>query len=393
MASFFRWVLDTISIVVAVSLATISGAFMEPKTVVITPRQPVIFQKAMVPPPELDSLALFATTTLSSSTPQTSTPRIAPPPKPIKIIAEKKEEQIQPTPLLVAPKIITAETLLTSTTIFQKQKVGSVYAVGFNADPGNGKGITWDIGATAIGSSDGVPEFATSFSCDPPPEMPLSGTTDNRPSFQIRTSYTCTVSLTPRDGNDRQTQTKRFAFQTGPGQFFVTLPSSIDPKLKDGQNYGGFVFNNEDSKPVTVTGLTLDASFTALSTSSVPLVVKFIDPRNEATLFEYHLENLPKDPALPDTQSQTGIFVPLSFQIRAREQRLLSMQVLGVQRRGVAGTNPAVKITLQGVTADQSDVKVALRATTISWTCIIPKEAYNPNATSSAYATGQACGA
>ena len=41
--------------------------------------------------------------------------------------------------------------------------------------------------------------------------------------------------------------------------------------LQSGENDGGFVFNNSSAEAVTVTGLTLDVSYTALNVVAGPL--------------------------------------------------------------------------------------------------------------------------
>ena len=63
----------------------------------------------------------------------------------------------------------------------------------------------------------------------------------------------------------------------------------------------------------------------------------------------------------------------------------------GVNRMGVSGTSPTVAITVTGLTTNQSDDKLILNNARISWSCIVPTTAYDPNATTGPYATGQAC--
>lgn len=161
--------------------------------------------------------------------------------------------------------------------------------------------------------------------------------------------------------------------------------------LRNDKNSGGFVFGNTDMQTVTITNLKFDVLYTALSTSSSPLIIRFIDSRSEQTLADYHIENLPANPLLPFTEGQAGVEEPLSLAIEPASQKMLSVQVLGVRKMNISGVDPAVKITLRGVTTDRSDVKTILSLPQIFWTCTVATTPYDPNATSGAFMTGQVC--
>jgi hypothetical protein len=140
----------------------------------------------------------------------------------------------------------------------------------------------------------------------------------------------------------------------------------------------------------------LSADSTSSATSSdtlpeiqpgmLPVVLRFEDPATEASIADYHLESLAPNPAVPYTYAGTDIHIPLSFTINAASQKMLPVEILGVHRLGIYGVNPTIAITLRQVTIDKTQNKVVLDAAKISWSCIVPLGAYDPNATS-----GPAC--
>lgn len=291
----------------------------------------------------------------------------------------------------IFPEIITAEWLLNQTTLSLTQKIDGAYKVGLTTNVGVLGTFSWDLLSQTIGGTGGIPQFRPSFSCTDPPDIPSPDANDQNPSFAVRTAYVCNIALTALTGNDKRTQTKQFSFQTGPGRVIVGVASNVNTVLQDGQNEGGFVFNNQDTEPVTITNLTLQLSFTALSTSSSPLVVRFINPKDNSLLAESHMENLPGDPSSSYTHSGTNIAVPISFTIDAQTQKLLVADIFGVQKYAFNGINPAVTVVMQSITATPSDVKITLANPHIVWSCIVPTGFFDPNATSSPFMMGTAC--
>ncbi len=312
------------------------------------------------------------------------------------VTTTKKPAAAAPTPAPAPPvqksTAVTAQSFLDATTLSFKEEADGPYKMVLTTNAGSAGTLTWALGDATIGGSGSLPSFSTDFSCNPIPNLPLQGATDQNPTFDVRTSYNCSISLTPLSGANRATQSKQFSFTTPPGAFFVTAPSSMDTVLQSNENDGGFVFRNNDAEPIMVSNLTLDVSYTALNVAYGPLVLRFIDPATELPLgSDYHLESLAADPSLPYTNVGTGIQIPVSFTIGPTSQKLLPLELLGVHWMSISGVNPTMTITLRAVATDQSQGKAVLNAAVLSWSCIVATEAYDPNATSGAYASGLAC--
>jgi hypothetical protein len=161
--------------------------------------------------------------------------------------------------------------------------------------------------------------------------------------------------------------------------------------LHSGENDGGFVFNNEDTQPVTISNLTVDVSYTALNTEAGPIVLRIVDPTTGNSLGDYHLESITKDPVIPYTYGQLGIQIPLSFVLGAQKQKLLPIELLGADPMQIQGVNPTFTLTLRGVTTAPVVSKLIITAAQIAWSCVVPIGGFDPNATSGAFAAGTAC--
>lgn len=311
-------------------------------------------------------------TTTSTSSATTSTKPTSPPP-PL---------TSPPAPAPVA-QTITAQSLLANATTSFASRVGGVYTVIFSSISQGKTIFVWSYGDTPIGGTGEVPKFDAAYSCNPPPN----------PLFSVRTSYDCTVSLTPLTGTDRRVQSHEFAFQTGPGELLATPPSSMSTLLTDSMNQGGFVFNNEDTGPVTIKDLTFDISYTGLNTVYGPLVLRIVNPTDETVYTDYHMESFPLDPSSQFTHSKTGVSVslPFPFTVNGAYQKMLPIEVLGVHKMSVLGVDPTVTITLRGVSVDPSNVRTQINSPQISWSCVVVLGAYDPNATSGPAAVGTAC--
>lgn len=300
----------------------------------------------------------------------------------------KKVSQPKPAP---ARTTITALSLLGATTLTTTEDRDGPYKVALVTNAGTYGNIAWDLTDTTLAVSKSMPSFSVAFSCDPPPNIPAVDALDQSPTFNVGTSYVCTVNLTATSGSDRKTQSKQFSFTTGAGQLVITQPSSMNTVLTDNTNRGGFVFQNDDAAPVTVNGLDIDVSYQGLNITNSPLILRFEDPATEASIADYHLENLSADPSVPYGYAGIDIHVPLSFTIGAASQKMLPLEILGVHRLGIYGVNPTITITLRQVAINKTQNKIVLNSARISWSCIVPLGAYDPNATSGPYATGQAC--
>jgi hypothetical protein len=319
------------------------------------------------------------TSTVATSSKKTAIPPSKPKPTP---------SQPKPVP---TPTAITAKSLIDATTFSMSERYDGSYKMTFVTDAGTYGKITWDLSKTALTIGGSTPVFSTSFSCDPPPNTPIFDALDQNPTFNVKTSYSCAINLTPTSGSDRQTQSKQISFTTGAGQLVVTLPSYINTVLKDDANFGGFVFRNDDTEPVTITGLDIDVSYRGLNVADSPLVLQFKDPGTELSINDYHLENLAADQSVSYAHAGTNIHIPLSLTVGATNQKVLPVNLLGVHKLGIYGVDPTVVVTLREVSTSQNLNRVVLNSAKLSWSCIVALGAYDPNATSGPYATGQAC--
>ncbi len=413
MLNFFHGVAQKIFAGFGMVIAMAGGMFTAPRVITITPQvkqlasieeavAPVIVETSTVQ--TATSTSVSSTIALSTSTPkeepkktaptssikttvtvQKTTPPSAPKPVP-------PPPQPAPKPPTPAPKTVsgpvTAQSLLDATTLQLKQKYNGTYAVMLQTNIGN---LTWDLATATLGGSGSIPGFKPSFSCDPSPEMPDENAIDRQPSFQMRSSYRCTISLAALTGTDRRVQSKQFPFQTGGGQVSVATAATINPLLKDGKNSGGFVFRNQDPETVIVTGVKLDISFGALNTSPIPPVLRLLDATSDKTLAEYDLSNLPQEGSNELVHAKNGLELPLSFSLKPGQEKMLAVDIIAVQKIRSNGLDPNINITLRGVTLDHSDVKLTLNSPKLSWMCIVPTSAFDPNATSGPFMTGQAC--
>lgn len=171
----------------------------------------------------------------------------------------------------------------------------------------------------------------------------------------------------------------------------VMLSRSTDRVLKDGINRSGFLFSNYDSGPVTVTRLFIDVSWNGLNTYDTPLILRFINSATDKTLYDYHLESLPEDPASPGVHRVKGAEIPLSFDVNAMNERSLLVQVLGVKKLSVLGSRPSVNVSLKNVTTNQTDVRTVLQQINITWACTVPTVMYNPLDPDQIFTSGEAC--
>jgi len=384
------------------SFIALSGAIVPTKTINITPAQTAIVSETPTVQPEIVSEASSTLSPTSTLIEPNLLPVVKVPPIKPKKLTEKATASSTPqtaqtvasttiptTPSpTVSIKIKTAEQLLNRTTLSLNQKIDGSYWVVLSTDLGGGNTYGWDLSKTAIGGNGTIPRFNVSYSCDPAPSIPPLDTMDVNPSFNVKTSYNCSIGLA---GSDGQTTSKQFNFKTGGGRLVVTTATGMNTILRDGINSNGFVFNNQDSDPVNITGLTFRVSFTSLNTSTVPLILRFADPISGASLMDYEIDGLPSDPILTNVHSQDGVRASLVFGIPPSNQKMLMVQALGVQKFIFGGMNPEIKIMLEGITTDRPDVKIIFNSTVIDWTCTPMTQQYNPYSTSSLYESGQAC--
>lgn len=285
---------------------------------------------------------------------------------------------------------ITAQWILDHTKTSLQETLGGMYELTFTTAI-NGTPLAWNLLKTQFGGAGGIPPFTAAFSCNPPGTAPVSDALDQNPRFNILSSYTCTVSLTANAGDDRRTYSKDFAFTTPAGELAVSPVSSMNTILANDENDGGFVFTNTDPRDSAITGVTFDVSYNNLSTTQRPLVLRFLNPADGTILYDYHMENLPETDPSTFAHGATGVNAPLSFTIKGSNQKLLPVQILGVTKMLIAGSTPRITVTLTGISTGQSNVKTVFHSAKISWHCVVASGAYDPNATSGPYATGEAC--
>ncbi len=278
--------------------------------------------------------------------------------------------------------IANASQLLTNATATLQQHLGDVFAVLFKLGSGIG-GYRWNYGDATIAPGGKLgPQFSATYNCDPP-------ATDEG-YFALNTSYTCTLTVNPLTGSDRRIQSKDFKFKTGGGQLTAFIPPSASVHLVSDEDDGGFAFKNSDTRPVTITSESFDVSFTGLSVNDGPVVLRLVDPHDITNYLDYHMETFSPD---PNRQFSYAGHVTLAFPIvvGAGNQKLLPVDVLGVHKLSITGYDPTIRITLRSVTTDRPDLPVNLGAPTVMWSCKVVIGSYDPNVTSSAFATGEAC--
>ena len=382
---------DKMVAVIMTVMALGHGVFISVQTAVTPPHQETAVVYSAMAPVFQKHIPLSAPVAISrvSSTAPTSL-------LPIVLIAKKNAKAVKapvstPSPIIttIAVQPVTAQWLLDNTKLSFKQKRDGTYQAIFTASTG-GQNLTWGIDDASIGGNGGIPKFSFSVSCDPPFETPAPDLPDQTHFFKVRTSYDCAIGFAAVSGNDQQMRSKNMHIDTGPGQLVVTPPSSMNTVLTNDTNNGGFVFDNQDTQSLTVTKLTLDISYTALTTMDGPLVLRILDPANQSTLADYHMENIAAGSA-PYTFAAANVDIPVSFTLQPATPKLLPLQLLGVHRLSILDNDPRVTLTLRAVTLDKNAVPVALGSSEIHWTCVVTLAAYDPNATSGPYASGEAC--
>ncbi len=371
----------------------LSDAGIKPGAATNAHQETAMMQNIVAPLSPVSTSSATSSETLTEIKPGLLPTVQLPPPKPTSTAAANKKTAAQPSQPKPAaiPTVVTARSLLDATTLSLNERYDGPYKVAFTTNAGTYGKIAWGLDKTTLTVGGSLPSFSISFSCDPPPDLPSLDAIDQSPTFNVRASYACTVSLTPTSGSDRQTQSRQFSFTTGVGQLVVTPPSSMSTVLKDDANFGGFVFRNDDTEPITITGLDVDVSYKGLNVADSPLVLRFADPATETSLVDYHLENLAANPSLPYTHAGTNIHIPFSFTINAAGPKMLPVNILGVHKLGIYGVDPTFTVTLRHVSTNQNVNGIVLNSAKLSWSCIVTIGAYDPNATSGPFVTGQAC--
>lgn len=375
------------------ALLALSGGFGSPKNIVLRPLetanivQVVTTVTVVAPPvpvtpgllPVVATSTKYLFTAKKSATAATTAAKPAPKPA-ASAAASAAAVAAVPAPAIPA-KNMTADEFLAQTALSMIQKSDSTYKAALTTKISGGQSISWDLASGFVGGSGSVPRFSFAFSCDPPANPAPIMSNDLSPWFTMRTSYACSVALTPLSGADQRTRTRSFPVQTGPGRLVITGVNTNNV-LQNGMNEGGFSFDNQDAKPVTVTGITFDARFTALSTSSGPLVLRFSDARTGEILYDYHMENLPVDTTMAYTQRGKNITIPLDFAVASTTKKLLTIQTLGVHRSLYENTKPTISIMLDGISTNVPDAQPLITSPEVAWSCLVVLNQYDPNTAS-----------
>lgn len=381
-----------VGVSIVATLSALMGLFGGPKTEVVapSPATAIIYQFIASPIAVSTSTPLITPGRLPTTTwkqPSSSVFGIAPGLLPnVKISLKKKAAASAPKNTIAAtettpsaapiPKNISAQWLLDHTTLSLVQRLDSTYRADLSTSLNEARKISWNLGQTELGGSGGIQKFGVSYSCDTPPFPALPDIADQSPVFQLRTSYSCDISLTPTSGSDLRAMSKNFTFKTGGGK--LKIGTAIARSLISGQNDSGFAFSNEDSEPVTVTGLTLNISIAAVGVTN-PLVIRFADGKTGAIIKDYQINDMPDDPSLQFAKAKSGIQIPLSLTIKPNSNRFLEVSALGVEVLSyIPGSSPTISIDLSNVTLDRTDMNIYFNSRKIKWYCIAPQIGATP---------------
>ncbi len=287
--------------------------------------------------------------------------------QPKKIVQSKPATATAAAPKVssVSSKISTPQDALNATSFFLNQRTDGEYVVSLHMNGGTGSGLDWKLYDTSIGGTASVPKMDVAYSCSPQWNNPPSNSSDPNPTFDLNASYSCDITMTD---SLMRTATKKISFQTGMGRLLIKS-SNLGTALKSGSDANGFVFDNQSDSKITVTGMTFDIRFKALNVSS-PIVVRFVSPNNEAVYVDFPVQNAAVDAADSNSRYAAGLNASLSFSINPHSQRLLGVELFGIQQLLTAGVNPEFKVVLQEISTDNSGLKKVFLSPAITWSCI-----------------------
>lgn len=289
--------------------------------------------------------------------------------------AAQPKKPVQPKPAAIthpAPKIYSApskistpQDALNATSFFLNQRTDGEYVVSLHMNDGTGPGLDWRLYDTAIGGTASVPKMNVAYSCSPQWNNPPSNSSDLNPTFDLNTPYSCDITMTD---SLMRTAAKKISFQTGVGRLLIKS-SNLGMALKSGSDANGFVFDNQSDSKITVTGMTFDIYFKALNVSS-PIIVRFVNPSNEAVYVDFPVQNAAVNPTDSNSRHAAGLNASLSFSINPHSQRLLGVELFGIQQLLTAGVNPEFKVVLQEISTDNNNLKKVFLSPAITWSCI-----------------------
>lgn len=310
-------------------------------------------------------------------------PKIAQPAAEPKKVEKTETSQVKSPAIASAPlKILTPQDVLNTTSFSLNQRIDGQYIASLHTKIGTGSAIDWGFYSDTIGGTASIPKMNATYSCDPQWNPAPYNSSDQNPTFDMATSYNCDISLTD---SLLRTATKRISFQTGAGRLFVNS-SNLSTQLKSGSNENGFVFDNQSDSKITINSLTFDVYFKALNVSS-PIIMRFVNPDNSASYLDFPVQNIPVSAADSGARTAAGMQASFSFSINPRSQRLLTVQLFGIQQLMTVGINPEFKVILRQINTDNPNLKTVLFSPTISWVCI----PFDPTTSVTSIPTEQNC--
>ena len=377
MFDFFHALTQKSAIFIGASLAAISGVFFQPNIVIINPSPilvlPVSGEPASTSTEQIQqikgALGTIGEITELKSMVGGLLPAVKLNLSPATTIQPKQalQPQKKETPQVKLPsvsKISTPQDFLNATSFLLNQKIDGSYFLSFRANAGSDN-ISWGFTDETVGGTVSIPKMNISYSCNPQWNAPATNSPDQNPTFGLNTSYSCDISVID---SLMRTANKKINFQTGAGRL-VIKSSNLSTLLKSGVNANGFVFDNQSDAKLAITDIVFDISFKSLNVSS-PIIVRFINPDNESSFSDFPVQEFLADSAKPDMKIGTGIKPSLSFNLNPHSQRLLQVQVLGVQQLLTVGVNPEFNVILRQAVIDNSNIKTVFFSPAISWSCI-----------------------
>lgn len=282
-------------------------------------------------------------------------------PKPAVKIPAPSKKTIQTNPLA----LLSPDQLLGRTSYILHQNPDGTYWMGFSTNLSDWglPDLKWDPAGQTVGGVNGMPTFNVAFDCNPPQNQ--SQFISSAASFNIRTPYVCTLSVANSAG---QAAKKEFDFTTGIGFLTVSGARGSSNLLKSDLSTNNIAFTNTDDDPVTITGLSMDVSSTALNFGPGSSV-KFKD-YNDNVLDQYDLTSASQDQARQYGKKAQNINVPLSLTIPPHTSKVLFIEVGNISFLYV-DSDPALALALSEITFDRSDMKISFLQNPIPiyWTC------------------------
>jgi len=99
-------------------------------------------------------------------------------------------------------------------------------------------------------------------------------------------------------------------------------------------------------------------------------MVRVSNPDDDTNHTDFNVQNSSVDPSDSNWRADTGIKISFSFSIAPHSQRLLPIDIFGIQPLLTVGVNPEFRVALAGLDISDPSFKTILFSPNISWTCI-----------------------